>query len=262
MENIARRFQQVFPTILTQPYTPARYHFRHTGSSWTNSSIRAFSTGLFGEGSANVIYEPVPEADWLLRPFGLCPAYIEETVNRTRQQVAFRDGPEFQEMIEQVNRKLGFHGSNRLVFSQIFEMYNWCRLKSLTFETSNSETGSESPWCAVFSIGHHHLMEYFFDLAQFYSFGYGVRNQRLIENLNCGLMQDLLRHIQSENNADTMARIFISEQDIIQTMMVALGSFRDTWPIHQHNFAQQTGRHWLTSIISPFSANLAVVRFE
>lgn len=264
MKNIAKRFQQVFPDILTKTYTPARFHFRHAGTPRTNTSIRAFARGLFGEASENVIYEPVPEEDWFLRPFEFCPAYSEETVDWARQRNAFREeGPEIQEMIQQINRKLGFHSSNQMNFTQIFIMLNWCRFKiAATFETSDSETGPHSPWCAPFSVAHHLVLEYYEDLEFYYTAGYGVRNQRLLENLNCGVIQDLLRHMQSENGSDSRARIFMTYADQIHSMLVALGTFTDVWPMHQHNFAQQTRRHWLSSLISPFSANLAVVRFE
>lgn len=263
MQNLSRRFQQVFPNILTETYTPARFHFRHTGTPRTNTSIREFARGLFGEASENVVYEPVPVNDWFLRPFDFCPAYVEETADWALQRNAFQQGPEIQEMIQQVNRKLGFQASNQLNFNQITVMWNWCRFKiASTFETSNSETGAHCPWCAPFSVNHHLLLEYWEDLGFFYSSGYGVRNQRLLENLNCGVLQDLLRHMQSENDADTMARIFMTYTEEIQSMLVALGSFRDVWPIHQHNFAQQTGRNWLTSLIASFSSNLAVVRFD
>lgn len=212
LQNISRRFQEVFPNILTETYTPARFHFRHTGTSRTNASIRAFATGLFGETAAeNVVYEPIPEVDWLLRPFDFCPAYSEETADWDLQREAFRQGPEIQELIQQVNSKLGFHSTNQMDFDRVMTMWNWCRFKiASTFETSNSETGAHCPWCAPFSVAHHLILEYYEDLGFFYSSGYGVRNQRLLENLNCGVLQDLLRHMQSENDADAMARIFVT----------------------------------------------------
>lgn len=45
-------------------------------------------------------------------------------------------------------------------------------------------------------------------------------------------------------------------------MLVLLGSFRDVWPMHQHNYAQQTGRNWLMSVVSPQGSNLAAIRYE
>lgn len=75
-------------------------------------------------------------------------------------------------------------------------------------------------------------------------------------------MQDLLTHMQSNNNDDPMARIFVTNLVGFHKMLVILGAFRDVWPMHRHNFAQQIDRRWLLSFISPFSANIAVVRYE
>lgn len=134
-------------------------------------------------------------------------------------------------MLEQVNRKLGFHGSNRLSVESVLLMWEWCRYETgSTFEFSTSETGDNSTWCALFSVTHHLLLEFFEDLGHFYFSGYGVRNQRLLENLNCGLLQDLLTLMQSDDDTDQLARIFVSYTQEVQAMLVALGAFRDTWP--------------------------------
>lgn len=262
MQNISKRFQLAFPDILTETYSRTRYHFRHTDASRTNASIRAFAVGLFGEaGAASVVYEPVPEVDWLLRPMNFCPAFSEETADSNSEREAFNHGPEIQEMIEQVNRKLGLRGSSQMDLDQIVTMWNWCKFTiAFAFETTGS--ASPSPWCAPFSVAHQLLFEYREDLGFFYSNGYGVRNQRLLENLNCGVIQDLLRLVQSETDADTMVRVFITHTQEFQKILVALGTFRDVWPIHRHNYAQQSHRNWLTSLITSFSSNLSVVRFE
>lgn len=74
MENIARRFQQNFPNVLPQTYSVDRFLFRHVNNERTNTSARAFASGLFGEiGSQNVVYEDIPETDWFLRAFDFCP---------------------------------------------------------------------------------------------------------------------------------------------------------------------------------------------
>lgn len=262
MENIARRFQEFFPDLLPSTYNANRFHFRYAGDDRTNRSIQAFATGLFGEaGAQNVIYEPVPEIDWLLTPIDFCPLFWEETADWPVQQNFFAEGPEFQQMIEEVNRRLGFQGRNELSVDQVIRMWEWCRFETGSkFETSGSLTGDDSAWCAPFSVAHQLLLEYYADLGHFYFSGYGVRNQRLLENLKCGLMQDLLTHIQSDG--EETARVFISFTQEIQAMLVIFGTFRDTWPIHQHNFAQQSSRNWLTSLISPLGANIVVMRYE
>lgn len=263
-QDIARRFQRLFPDILTETYDRNRFHFRHTDLQRTNVSIRAFASALFGDtGAQNVVYEDIPETDWFLRPFDVCRDFLDEVENRFDEQVALRQGPEFQEMLTDVNRKLGFHGSNALSFDTIYTMWEWCRFETAsTFRITGSETGENSAWCAPFSVAHHLLFEYHEDLFHFYYTGYGVRNQRLVENLNCGVMQDLLNFIDSNNNNDAVARIFMTHRQLVQLMMVALGSFRDTWPLHRHNYAQQSGRNWLTSIMTPWGTNFAVIRYE
>lgn len=264
MRNISRRFQQAFPDMLTSTYTPARYHFRHISDSRSNVTIRAFAAGLFGEaGAENVIYEPIPERDWFLRPLQFCPLFNEESSDYNRERWAFGDGPEMQEMIQQVNEKLGFRGSDQLTLDQTVDMWMWCRFKvGTTFETSNSDIGANSTWCAPFSVANQLVIEYWLELVFYHRNGYGLRNQRLLQNLNCGVLQDLLRHMQSENGVDGAARIFVGDVSSIHILLVALGAFRDVWPLHRHNYAQQLDRRWRESLITPFNANLAVIRYE
>lgn len=264
MENIARRYREHFPNILNGTYSREGYVFRHTSTQRTNTSARAFARGLFGTcGSENVVYEDVPANDWFMRPFDFCEALANETAGWSIQQNAFAAGPEIQEMVEQINNKLGLTSTTALDFSRIITMWEWCRFEtSSTFEFSNSETGGDAPWCSAFSVGHHLLIEYWADLGHFYWSGYGIRNQRLLENLHCGLIQDMLQLMQSNDTTDRPVRIYVNYVRDIQLMLVALGAFRDTWPIHQYNYAQQSGRNWLTSLISPNAANLAVIRYE
>jgi len=264
MENIARRFQQHFPDILTQTYNVDRFLFRHVNNERTNTSARAFARGLFGEaGSQNVVYEDIPDVDFLLRPNNFCPLYDEELTGWNVPRIGWQNGPEIQEVVEQINRKLGLTSSNQLSFQRILTMWQWCVYETaLTFELSGSETGGDAPWCAPFSVAHHLLIEYWVDVGSYYISGYGFRNERLVENLNCGLLQDLLSLLTSDDDNDRPARIYLTELEPIQLMLVALGTFRDLWPMHQHNFAQQTDRHWLTSLITPLGSNLVAVRYD
>lgn len=260
IQNIARRFQENFPDILTTTYSPERFLFRQTGTVRVNQTIRFFAAGLFGEAAESVVYEDVPERDWLLGAIDVCPEFLEGGEKYWLRREAFRNGPEMQEMFEQFNQRLGF-SSNVFNIDGVKMMWDWCRLEVAgTFEESNSETGPNGHWCAAFSVAHHLLLEYYQDVGHYYRTGYGEPNQRLLENLSCGLMQDLIDHMQSESQQTS--RIYMGEWEPIQLMLLLLGSFRDVWPLHEHNFAQQTDRNFLISLIAPFGANLAVVRHE
>lgn len=263
MEGIGRRYQQFFPNILQPFYTQQRYLFRHAITQRSQASIRAFVDGLFGFNSwQNVIFEPIPHQDTFLRPIDYCPAYIEYTSTRPHQD-AFVEGPEVEEMLEQINRRLGFRGSSQLSFHQVLLLWSWCRFETAsTVEPSGNNRGQLSPWCAPFSVAHHTILEYYEDLGYYYFTGYGVRNQSLVSNLNCGLMQDLLRLMQSTNPNDQLVRIFGTDSQMVQLFLVTLGAFRDENHLTQHNFAQQTFRQWKTSLLTPNAANLAVVRYE
>lgn len=261
MQNIARRFQQFFPTVLPNVYSQKQYLFRHVSYQRSQASMRAFSDGLFGEGFyPNVTFEPVPERDWFMRPIDFCPAFRNEVANQT-QQAAFEKGPEVEQMLLEVNRRLGFSGAHSLGLDKILIMWEWCR-----FETaSNYELSTVSPdstWCAPFTSNHHAVLEYHQDLHFYHFTGYGVRNQRLIENLMCGLVQDLLNHIQSNNSSDQTVKIYGTDGQMLQAFLVTLGAARDELHLHQHNFAQQSFRHWKTSFITTNAANIAVVRYE
>lgn len=262
MQNIARRYQQAFPNIFPEIYSHEHFHFRHTSAELTNASLQAFATGLFGElGAENVVYEDVPDNDWFLRPFDFCPQFDEEVGWISPEMNAFLQGPEIEELIEQVSRKLGFTASNQLTFRQISSMWDWCRFETVSkFEFADLPTGGDHAWCAPFSVAHHHLLEYADDLFYFYTSGYGVPNQRLIRNLPCGLAQDLLNHLQSTN--EQRVRIFVSYAQEFQSLLVTLGLFRDVWPIHRHNYAQQFTRNWKTSLLTPTATNLGVIIYE
>lgn len=44
MQNISRRFQQILPNILTETYSPNRFHFRHTDSGRNSRLAEASSS--------------------------------------------------------------------------------------------------------------------------------------------------------------------------------------------------------------------------
>lgn len=253
MKGVAQRYQELFPTLLPENFSPVNYTFRHTDRQRSQGSIRAFADGLFGQ-FENVIFEAIPTQDSFLRPHDFCPAFTSAA--SSREADAFLTGPEFRETMLQVNAKLGFIGANQLSVQSIRTIWDICRFEK------NIDLSVPSPWCSAFSVANNQVFEYHADLEYYYINGYGVENRRLVENLNCGLMQDMLRFLQSSNANDAPARILGTHSSVLQLFLVALGAFEDDNALTRHNFAQQMTRQWRTSWISPKGANLAVVRYE
>lgn len=158
MVGIGRRYQQFFPAALPGTYNRDRYIFRHTNTQRSQGSLRAFADGLFGEDSwAGVTFEDVPARDTLLFPTNHCELFRDETAVRPERD-AFLNGPEFEDMLLQVNRKLGFTGVNVLNFNTIEVMWEWCR-----FETG-AYPDAISAWCAPFTVANNAILEYWEDL--------------------------------------------------------------------------------------------------
>lgn len=253
--GIAQRYQSAFPSLLPTTYSRSDYFFRSTATQRTIGTLRAFADGLFGyNGYQQVEFADIDEPDVLLRPYNFCPLYSDIPDIR-REQNEFVEGPEYQEMITQVSRKLGFHGSHILTAEEVETLTIICRFEQIW------DTNSTSPLCAGFSVANHQVNEFWEDLYYYYRWGYGQTNyRRLFENLGCHLIQDMLRFLQS--NDSSKARLFSAHLPTIQLALVSFGALEDSVLLTRHNFAQQTLRLWKSSLITPMAANLAVIRYE
>lgn len=256
-QDMARRFQAAFPTLLPSTYSHSTYLFRTTHTARTLGSMRAFADGLFGHnGYQQVIFESVPNPDPLLRPHDFCPL-LNEVREDTTEPLAFIDGPEYQQMLSQVSAKLGFHGSRHLTFDDIVILNNICKFEQIW------NVNSTTPLCAAFSVANYEVLEYYDDLFFYYRYGYGHPEFRtLYENIYCYAMQDLLRFIESDNPSDQRAKLYGGHTATVQMLAVTLGLFEDEEHLTRHNFAQQAYRKWKTSVHAAMGTNLVVVKYE
>lgn len=70
MQGLGERYQQRFPTLLSQTYNRSDYLFRSTDRQRSVGSVRAFADGLFGpNGFQDVEFEAIPEIDIFLRVY-------------------------------------------------------------------------------------------------------------------------------------------------------------------------------------------------
>jgi multiple inositol-polyphosphate phosphatase/2,3-bisphosphoglycerate 3-phosphatase len=259
MEGLGRRWQERYPTLLPSTYNQQTYFFRSAHEQRSVGSIRAVADGLFGpNGHQGVVFEPIPFEDTLLRPHDHCPAYL--ALQSNREEEAFRMGPEYRAMITNVNYKLGFFEGEQLPWTTVETMYDICR-----FEKSENLT-IPSEWCAAFSIHDSQVLEFLGDCDYYYRNGYGTADTRLLSNLNCGLMQDLLRFLTSTATNEPTARFFSTHDAVMQLLAVSFHIFDDEIydmdTLTRHNIAQVMTRLWRTSWISPKGANLVAVRYD
>jgi hypothetical protein len=168
---------------------------------------------------------------------------------------AFEAGVDFTDMLDQVNRKLGFFGGNQLTSREVRTVWDFC-----TFE-QGWNPATPSPWCAAFSIANNAVMDYLEDLDYYWNMGYG-EDVQLHANMNCHIMQELLRYLESNDPNDQLARLYSSHSRALQLFLVTLGVFNEDETLTRHNFAQQTFRQWRSSLIAPMASNFIVIRSE
>jgi len=255
MRDLAQRYQQHFPTILPSTYNDTQFFFRTTNEQRNIETGRAFAEGLFGAAVVpDVTFEPVPEFDFMLRPTIFCPEF--DSHDWMVEANGFAAGIEMATLVTQVNQRLGFIGHNQLSLDTILIIWDVCRFE----KTSN--LAIPSAFCTVFSIANNQVLEYHADLQSYYRTGYGNPNQPLVQNLPCGLIQDLLNHLSSTTDENSV-RVFVTNTANLHVFLSGgLWVFDDEESITRHNFEQQGHRLWRTSWIGPKAANLAVIRYD
>jgi len=203
----------------------------------------------------DVTFEPVPEIDFLLNPTAFCPNWPGQH-DWMREANGFSEGIEMATLVSEVNQKLGYIGHNQLSLPTILTIWDNCRWEKNVNRTVPSEL------CTVFSIAHNQVLEYRDDLQSYNQNGYGNPNRQLIRNLPCGLIQDLLNHLNA-TGIDNSVRIFMTHSSTMQAFFAGgLEVFDDEESITRHNFEQQGRRLWRESWISPNNGHLAVIRYD
>ncbi|KAG4066637.1 hypothetical protein HA402_007273 [Bradysia odoriphaga] len=249
VENIARRYQSAFPTLLPPTYSPSQYLFQHTDAQRTQGSFRAFADGLFGyNGYKAVVPEPIPDRDLLLRPYDFCAEWLANSAEE-KEMSKFEKGDEYDEVIDNVNEKLGGTSASK---SNVRSMWQLCR-----FEQA-ADLSRSAPWCSVFSYDDVAVMEYGEDLGYYYEAGYGFSMNK---NILCEAVQNMLLFLLNDGD-EAPARILITHSTVMQLMMVSLGLYEDDTPLKSSNFAEQLNRKWRTSEQTAFASNLAVIRYD
>jgi multiple inositol-polyphosphate phosphatase/2,3-bisphosphoglycerate 3-phosphatase len=257
MKFLARRYASKFEDLMREPYSENTYSFQYTDTDRTHDSYQAYIEGLF-KNNAYQVHANVFNTDRLIKPTKSCNAWIrnvEENPETLNEYMRFKHMQEYQQMVRDVFRRLGFRYS--LNDSVISDMYDMCRYEK------SWDLDRPSPWCMVFNKEQLKLLEYAEDLKYYYKGGYG---NELNGKVGCPPLKDLYEKfeatVNSGNNNGNKVTVFFTHSITIQTFLTAMGIAKDYQPLTAENYYQQQRRKWRTSTIDPVASNLAAVLYE
>ncbi|XP_043599293.1 multiple inositol polyphosphate phosphatase 1-like isoform X2 [Bombus pyrosoma] len=256
MRLLARRLQSNFPQLL-QPIdeniTAENYVFKTTDAR--ESSMSYFMEGLFGDRQA-VDAEEVAINDTLLTMYKSCNMWNNGPSNTTIEEVImFEEGAQFKNLIQNVSQSLGFLYD--ISKESILTMYNMCRYEKAWTVTKLS------PWCAVFSKEELRVLEYREDLYYYYKAGYG---REINAQLGCTLLQDMMNHFwrmeQNGESNEPKGIFYFGDIISLQNLLTTLNINKDQTQLTAFNYKDMAKRHWRTSFMSSFAANLVAVFYR
>ncbi|XP_071565905.1 multiple inositol polyphosphate phosphatase 1-like isoform X2 [Temnothorax nylanderi] len=258
MKLLARRLQSNFPELLLpniHNITSTNYKFRATEA---RDSMTSFMEGLFGSRSA-VLPEESSLNDTLLTAYKTCGVWKNEENNEgsfeNMEHSRFDVGPEFQNLLKNVSRRLGF--LYNISADMVDAMYDACRYQKAWSVTELS------PWCAVFSKEELRVLEYREDLDYYYKAGYG---RDINTRLGCPLLHDMMRHFwniaRDEMSGEPAGIFYFSDIVSLQNLLTTMGINEDQTRLTAYNYKDVARRQWRTSLISSFAANLIAVFYK
>lgn len=110
----------------------------------------------------------------------------------------------------------------------------------------------------AFTKSHVKILEYSSDLSYYYEVGFG---SPMAKNLPCLLIQNMLEYLVDEDkNLKVVA--YFSHSASVNLLLNAMGAFEDAQPLRADNFELMSDRQYRTSYNSPFTANIAAVKYE
>lgn len=166
---------------------------------------------------------------------------------------------------DRVARKLGLDnsGKNPPVTPEVLEsIFNMCR-----FENALKQ---DSVWCDVFDQRDVEALEYIEDVNSYIKSAYGPKSN---PRQSCPLVKDLLDAIEEGTQLNSTRRkksyFYFSHADPMKKLLATFEMFKDDDSFSEkritefeRNLEVPKKRNWRTSVITPFSANLAFVLYK
>ncbi|XP_033215557.1 multiple inositol polyphosphate phosphatase 1 isoform X2 [Belonocnema kinseyi] len=259
LKELALRLREGFPSLLKPNDTSrmnSNYLFESTKTQRTEASMEAFIEGLFGSKNA-VTPKTAPQNDTLLHANKNCPTWEEATNNEGyyTEVKKFNEGPEMQNVLVNVSRRLGF--TENLTLDTVNIMYDMCRFeKAWRIE-------KVSTWCAAFSKNELRTLEYREDLNYYYYTGPG---RDINAKLGCPPMKNMFEHfrkLEGDNYSEEPKGIFYFSHTVtLQTLATLLGIYDNHEKLLASNFKYMAKRQWRTTFVGPFATNFIAVFYK
>ena len=169
---------------------------------------------------------------------------------------------------DEVAEKLGLDNNDPTpaitpeVLQSIFDM---CKFESAMRNSSSSP----SIWCSLFEKRDVEAMEYIEDVNSYFKDAYGLWSN---PRQSCPLVKDLVEAFREGTKLGPERKrsyFYFSHADPIKKLMAVFGLFKDDESFSEHrldeferNLKVPKKRHWRSSAISPFSANMVFVLYR
>ncbi|KAI6651602.1 Multiple inositol polyphosphate phosphatase 1 [Oopsacas minuta] len=242
-ERYKRRYMELFDY-----YSPDLYQVNSTYKNRAYGTAIAFMTGLFGKNFKDK-FEVTrnTEDDNLLRFFDNCIKYEQNIIQNASKIVdKIREGPEFVELLQRVNNRLG---TQLLTWIDIDTLWRICTMEFLATRSSLV--------CSVFSDQDSQLFEYFYDSRAYLlkSGGYEINVK-----MSCILLKHIVSKLQLAANGDRKkAQLYFTHAETLIPLLALLN-------ITTHNLVMENkhlyDRANMYGLLVPMGANLAFNLFR
>lgn len=153
------------------------------------------------------------------------------------------------QLINDVSQRLGYRFP--LKSEQVMDMFEMCRLDQAWM------IDRPSPWCAAFTPTQIDDLEYLEDLKKYYKSGYG---RPIASHVQCEAINDMLHHLESRDQPNAV--VYFTHSKSILLLLTALKAVKDSEALRADNYYSMSRRKWRLSEISPFSSNLAAIKYD
>lgn len=271
MYNISKRLQARFPTLFSPVYFGEKHYFVSTATPRTSQSASAFAFGLF-EGKGHLgpsNFQPVSMVttnltEPVLRFFDVCPEYQRKVSKNKRVSLVelhkFQNGPEMEQVKKTIADRLNISGRFDITTDHVRDMFLSCAYELAIF--------GEGEWCSIFEEDDLDIVEYLYDIKNYWKRGYG---HEISYKISCLLLKNLTESVRDVAKAvethdhthnHTHAIFHFSHAETVVPLLCIMGLFNDTEPLLASNYDKQKNRLFKTSNMAPFSGNVAVVLYS